>query len=99
MSRVSVEVVRAYQDIRYGRPARRSWVISFVWVVVGLSLPYSMDFIPRTSFRILLFLDKAMPYLQNACYGLACVFALRALLNHVLARSWCVTRRLSRKFG
>lgn len=92
-------VLRAYQDIRYGRRARRALVFAVLWLVIGLSLPYALDYIPPENYRVFLALSKVMRYLPNICYGLASWYALRSFVGFFFARSWCVTRWLGRKFG
>lgn len=92
-------VLRAYQDIRYGRAARRAAVYTVLWVVAGLALPYTLDYVSPTNYRVYLLLNSGMRYATDGCYGLACWFALRSLVGFIFARSWCVTRRLARRFG
>lgn len=98
-STVDPLILRAYQDIRYGRPARRAVVHAVLWAVVGLALPFSLDYVSPANYRVYLALNTAMRYLPDICYGLAGCFVLRSLVGFILARSWCVTRWLGRRFG
>lgn len=102
MSRFSIEQIRAYQEIHYGRTGALL-LFSAVFVAgTGLALPDLLEFVPVTTYRVLQAVQlaqRALPYVERGFYGFAVMLSLRGVFKLIQSRSWWFTRRLARRLG